>query len=210
MSGWAGHEREATTDALAAVGADARTLCAGWTAADLAAHLYVREHRPDALAGVLGGPLSRYTDRVMASALRVHGFDGLVRALRRPPPWLTVTRLDDAVNVAEFFVHCEDVRRGADPAAAPRDLPDGLQQTLAVRLRRQARLLLRGAPARVRLTSAYGSVTAGARDAADEVEVRGEPGELLLFAFNRKEAARVDLVGSDTAIEALRRTPLGL
>jgi len=39
-------------------GPDAPTLCSGWTTGDLAAHLVLREHRPDAAAGVLGGPLA--------------------------------------------------------------------------------------------------------------------------------------------------------
>ncbi|MDQ1699352.1 MAG: hypothetical protein QOG34_1215, partial [Frankiaceae bacterium] len=83
MTGRAAAERAALADALTTVGPDAPTLCEGWTAADLAAHVYVREHRPDATAGVLPlGPLSSYTERVMRCALRVHGFAALVEAIR--------------------------------------------------------------------------------------------------------------------------------
>ena len=35
------------------VGPDAPTLCEGWATRDLAAHLVVRETRPDAAAGIL-------------------------------------------------------------------------------------------------------------------------------------------------------------
>ena len=41
-------ERAALCDTLAAVGAEAPTLCEGWLTADLAAHLLAREKRPDA------------------------------------------------------------------------------------------------------------------------------------------------------------------
>jgi hypothetical protein len=40
-------ERHALCDLLTEVGADAPTLCEGWNAFDLAAHLVVRERRPD-------------------------------------------------------------------------------------------------------------------------------------------------------------------
>jgi uncharacterized protein (TIGR03083 family) len=54
-------ERTALCDLLTELGPDQPTLCAGWQTGDLAAHLVLREHRPDAGAGVLGGPLSGYT-----------------------------------------------------------------------------------------------------------------------------------------------------
>ena len=55
-------ERAAMCDTFEAVGPDAPTLCDGWLTADLAAHLIVREHRPDAMPGILaGGPFARHT-----------------------------------------------------------------------------------------------------------------------------------------------------
>ena len=39
-------------------GPDGPTLCEGWQTRDLAAHLVLRERRPDAAAGVMGGPLA--------------------------------------------------------------------------------------------------------------------------------------------------------
>jgi uncharacterized protein (TIGR03083 family) len=56
-------ERTAVADLMAELGPDAPTCCAGWTTAHLAAHLVVRDRRPDALAGYAlesagqGGPL---------------------------------------------------------------------------------------------------------------------------------------------------------
>src|ERR1700731_945378 len=48
-------ERLALCALLDKTGPDAPTLCEGWTTGDLAAHLVLRERRPDAAAGVIGG-----------------------------------------------------------------------------------------------------------------------------------------------------------
>src|SRR3954451_19456405 len=106
MTSWAAHERAALADALAELGPDAPTLCGGWTTKDMAAHVYIRERRPDAALGVLPlGPLSAYTDRVMASALRTHGYDELVQRFRTVPPVLRVGPLDELMNSVEYFIH---------------------------------------------------------------------------------------------------------
>ena len=64
-------ERGRLMGAIRALGDRASTVRVtdeGWTTKDMAAHVYVREHRPDAALGVLPlGPLSAYTERVMAS-----------------------------------------------------------------------------------------------------------------------------------------------
>ncbi len=57
-------ERLALCGLLEKTGPDAPTLCEGWNTGDLAAHLVLRERRPDAAAGILGGPLAGYTTRV--------------------------------------------------------------------------------------------------------------------------------------------------
>ena len=46
-------ERSALVESMRATGPDAPTLCEGWTTRDLAAHLVVREYRPDAAAGIV-------------------------------------------------------------------------------------------------------------------------------------------------------------
>jgi uncharacterized protein (TIGR03085 family) len=87
----------------------APTLCEGWLTRDLAAHLFVRERRPVAMPGILlGGPLGELTAGSMASALRRHGYAGLVAKVRSGPPLLW-RPLDDIVNLVEFFVHTEDM-----------------------------------------------------------------------------------------------------
>ena len=196
MSGTAAEQRRAFAQACDEVGPNAPTLCGGWNSADLAAHVYVREHRPDALPGVLPlGPLSAYHERVMASALRVQGFDVLVRAVSAAPPWLPGP-VDDALNTFEYFVHTEDVRR--PNGLGPRDTSLDLERFVWRRLRRQARMSFRRVPAWVRLVPTVGEpahVGHGKKGPGPTVEVRGKPTELLLLAYNRKEHADVEVTG---------------
>ena len=191
-------QRQAFADACAELGPDAPTLCEGWATKELVAHCYVREHRPDAALGVLPlGPLSAYTERVMASALRIHPYAELVERVRTPPAWLRAVGLEDALNTVEFFVHAEDVRRANGREPRPSD--DQLERWLWRRLRRQARLAFRRVPAQVQLVPDVGDpVVVGKGGPA--VEVRGAPSEILLLAYNRKDAARVDIAGDRDAL----------
>ena len=50
-------ERDELCDLFVARGPDAPTLCEGWTTADLAAHLVVRERNPLAGPGIVFGGL---------------------------------------------------------------------------------------------------------------------------------------------------------
>src|SRR5713226_6603591 len=65
-------ERLALAALLEETGPDTPTLCAGWQTRDLAAHLVVRERRPDADVGMLGGPLAGYTARDQQGYLGRH------------------------------------------------------------------------------------------------------------------------------------------
>src|SRR4029453_11831870 len=58
VTDYARRERRELADLLLAVGPDAPPLCAGWTARDLAAHLVIRERRPDATVAGLIPPLA--------------------------------------------------------------------------------------------------------------------------------------------------------
>jgi uncharacterized protein (TIGR03085 family) len=207
VTSWAQQQRAALADALEQLGPDAPTLCEGWTTADMAAHCYVREHRPDASLGVLPlGPLSSYTERVMRSTLRTMGYDEIVRRLRTVPPWLRIGGVDALINTTEYFIHTEDVRR---PNNLPvRDLPEEFERAIWRRGSKQARISFRRADVRVRLVPTVGDpVEVGS---GELVEVRGLPSELLLLEFNRKDAARVDMSGASTAIDKLRGARLGL
>ena len=205
-------ERLALCALLDETGPDAPTLCEGWTTGDLAAHLVLREHRPDAAAGVAGGPLAGYTARVQQRIRQRIPFPDLVRMIRSGPPRLSVMALpgmDERVNAVEFFVHHEDVRRGA-PGWEPRELGRGESDMLWHRLR-MARFILRKAPVGVELarddiddTGADGaSYRITARNATPAVTVIGSPAELTLWVMGRRSAARVRMDGIQAAVTKL-------
>jgi uncharacterized protein (TIGR03085 family) len=196
MSGRAARQRAAFADACADLGPSAPTLCEGWSTTDLVAHVYVREHRPDAAPGVLPlGPWSAYTERVMKSAARVHGYAELLDQVRTAPIW--IRPFDDALNTVEFFVHTEDARRAN--GQPPRPMDRELEQFVWNRLRRQARFAFRRVQGGVRLVNDDGdAVNVGGSDVT--VEARGPATELLLLSFNRKSAAQVEITGDRDAL----------
>ena len=59
----AARERAALVTTMRDAGPDAPTLCGEWTTRDLAAHLVLRERRPDAAAGIMIPALAGYTAR---------------------------------------------------------------------------------------------------------------------------------------------------
>jgi uncharacterized protein (TIGR03085 family) len=199
-------ERLALAALLDETGPDAPTLCAGWQTRDLAAHVVVRERRPDAGLGMVGGPLAGYTARVQQGYLGRHSYQELIGMFRSGPPRLSpfaIPGADEAANTVEYFVHHEDVRRGAE-GWTERELPPGLSGALWKRLK-SSRLFLRGAPTGVALARADGSAPAIiAKHAADCVTVTGSPAELTLWSMGRARAANVTFDGPDDAIARLR------
>ena len=207
-------ERTALCDLLTDLGPNQPTLCAGWQTGDLAAHLVLREHRPDAGAGVMGGPMAGYTRRVQNRLRARTPFARLVELIRTGPPRLSMFALpgmDERANLVEYLVHHEDVRR-AQPDWQPRELGSDVTDELWRRLR-LARLLLRRAPVGVELVRAdapvagdgAGRVRITARARTPVVTVAGTPAELTLWTMGRAGAARVRMDGSDADIAALRR-----
>jgi uncharacterized protein (TIGR03085 family) len=208
---YARSERAALSDLFERLGPDAPTLCEGWTTADLAAHLVLRERRPDAAGGIALAPLARYTASVQDKIKTGRPWPELVDLVRSGPgrwsPYGLIPGLDSAVNTLEFFVHHEDVRR-AQPGWEPRELAPDFEEAIWRRLRGGARLMLRKAPVGVVLHRADGE-KAGGKKAEPHVVVTGEPAELLLFTFGRQEHARVRYEGDDASVARLRSATLG-
>jgi uncharacterized protein (TIGR03085 family) len=202
-------ERAALSDLFARLGPDAPTLCEGWTTFDLAAHLVLRERRPDAAGGIMIKPLAGYTARVQESLKAKHGYAGLIELLRSGPSGIyRLPGLDQMANTAEYFVHHEDVRR-AQRVWEPRELPADLDEAFWKQARTGIRLFLRKSPARIVLHRIGGGVAIGGPKNAPQVEVTGKAGELLLFCFGRQSHARVDVTGDDKVVAKLMNAQLG-
>ncbi|MCP2256925.1 TIGR03085 family protein [Streptoalloteichus tenebrarius] len=207
--GVARDERRQLCDLLDRVGPDEPTLCAGWRTRDLAAHLVLRERRPDASPGIVLRPLAGYTALVQRR-LASRPWGELVRTLRQGPPrWspFAIPGVDEAVNGTEFFVHHEDVRRARE-GWAPRPA-DPARDAMAWRaLARIGRLTFRRCPVGVALRRPNGEEVL-ARRGPRAVTVVGAPGELLLYAFGR-EAVEVEFEGDQADVQAVRGLRRGL
>jgi len=204
-------ERERLADELSTVGPDAATLCEGWTTRDLAAHLVMRDGRPDAAIGLLVSAASGYTERVQTK-IAAGAWDELVERVRSGPPVWSPARIDKVdrlVNSVEFFVHLEDVRR-AQPGWTARELDARLVDDLAAALPRLAKLYARKAPAGITLAPDDGRETIVANDGDRVVTVRGPIAELVMFMNGRQDHALVDLDGPADAVAAVKAASFGI
>ena len=203
---YAQEERAALAALLEETGPDGPTLCEGWQTKDLAAHLVLRERRPDAAAGVMGGPLASYTARVQRKYLGRYSYPELVGLFRSGPPALSLFAIpgaDEAANAVEYFVHHEDVRRAGEEWTE-RTLDDGLSEMLWKRLK-GARLLLRSAPTGI-VFAREGNGKLDlivAKNATPSVTVTGSSAELTLWSMGRARAAHVTLDGLEDAVAKL-------
>lgn len=215
MSSLAAHERSALCAAALQHGPEAPTLCGDWDVRDLVVHLLVREGHPVASAGIFASPLAGVRRKVEAS-LRESDFTHLVATLRHGPPLLSpfsVPKLGGIANIAEFFVHHEDIRR-AQPDWSPRAQTPRTEDTLWRMLTLLGRATSLQAPTGVvmRRSDVEGSVSRlrKAPSGAGDVEVSGPPSELMLFAYGRQEHSLVELDGDSADMDALHAASLGI
>jgi len=205
-------QRETLADTLAQVGPASPTLCAGWTAHDLAAHLVTRERVPWAAPGLLISSLHGITERAERSTMRAHTFPDLVEIFRGGPPWWSPARLgfiDDAMNLIEFYIHTEDLRR-ALPGWEP-SVPDATTRGMmwtALRLSGLAAFRRAAVGVVAVRTDQPGRLVLRRREPA--VEIVGTPEELLLYSYGRRDVALVELSGEPDAVQALRAARVGL
>jgi uncharacterized protein (TIGR03085 family) len=193
---FAARERAALADLLEKLGPDEPTCCAGWTTAHLAAHLVVRDRRPDALVGYAvegagqGGPLVAWTHRAEDKLRTGTPYSDVVARVRSGPwPWspLAWPPLARAINVSEFAIHHEDVRR-AQPDWTPRRLLRKDQDTVWSAFGLYAHRAAGRRGIVLRRSDAAGEEK---RIGAAGRTVEGEPMELLLWAAGRRDVARV-------------------
>jgi uncharacterized protein (TIGR03085 family) len=205
MTRFARNERQALCDTFERVGPDAPTLCSPWLTRDLAAHLVVRDRRPDVSAGIWVPGLAARAEQVQ-SGYAAWEWPRLVAEVRSgPPTWspASIARVDEVINTAEFFVHHEDVLRGGSSWSA-RGLPSDLEWALWNIAYKTARLKFARARVGVVLEAhPYGRRQVHPLTDLGTVMVEGTPGELLLYLFGRREVASVDVSGPQEALSAL-------
>jgi uncharacterized protein (TIGR03085 family) len=202
--GWARTEKQALVDTLRRTDPDAPTLCAGWDAKRLLAHLVQREQDPvgglgDAVARAQPG-LEQHLGRLAEPAATPEGWAGLIdRFVAGPPRWSPMSWASEQLNALEYVIHHEDVRRGAG-SGATRALPAAQADTVFRQLPVMARLTFRRSPVGVVLARPDGTRTV-VRSGSPAVTVTGEPLELALWVSGRRSAAAVQLAGPPEAVE---------
>ena len=210
-------ERADLCDLFALVGPDAPTLCEGWTAHDLAAHLWIRETDPVGASGISLKPLSGLYERRVAEIEQRWTFAELVDRIRKGPARFSVFAIpgvDEGANTTEFFVHHEDVRRAGDQPQTARDLGPEVEEWMWRRLKLMARALFRRVQVGLvleRIDSAEGDKapeTIRAVSGGSIVTLVGQPSELMLYAHGRTTVAEIKLVGEPEAIAILNSSEL--
>ncbi|MDL9936340.1 TIGR03085 family metal-binding protein [Gordonia sp. ABSL1-1] len=205
------NERAALVETLRTVGPDAPTLCDGWTTRDLVAHLVVRERRPDTAPGILIPRFAAHTEKVRRQTAAGEWDVLLGQLADGPPVYSPMALVDRWANLAEMFVHHEDVLRGGvapDSDWTPRALDAQLQRDLRTPAKSIGKMSLKKVPATVTLRTLDGDdlVTAGS---GSPVTVTGAVGELVLFAFGRAPV-NLEFSGDASAIAAVQASKRGL
>lgn len=202
-------ERRELCDLFLELGPDVPTLCAGWSALDLATHLVVRERSVRGAPGILlGDKVKKLGEATAAAQAREaeRGFEAVVERVRSGPP-LTTRLLSPLINLNEFAIHHEDLRR-ANGLAARTDRPD-LQDGLWRSLKRGVRLIP-GRPKKIGLVLARPDGTTIVSGQEPAARIAGEPMEIVLYLFGRRANADVGITGDAEAVEAYRAADLGL
>ncbi|MCL4449526.1 MAG: TIGR03085 family metal-binding protein [Actinobacteria bacterium] len=227
------HEREMLCQTLQEVGPNGPTLCQGWNASDLAAHLLVREHNPLTLPGMafdkaFGGILAGYTSAAMRRA-QLSGFDDMISRLRLGPPLLYRMKGPSAlINLAENWIHHEDLLRADDTGTCAacdhkeqhRELDDTLWKVIgfygyiaSLRLKGVSLRLL-GADGQSKHIGKSRVISHGGDKAgngeSNVVTLEGAPGDIVLYLTGRQKAASISVDASPHAMEILNSAKLGL
>ena len=172
---------------------------------DLVAHLVVRENSPLSV-GIVVPPLAGVTERATErTAERSRSRSWSTGSGRRGTRWARWPAVDKALNTAEYFVHHEDIRRAA-PGWEPREARPPASRTRCGGSS--------GSPARdwsgrracpVIARRSDTGVTTTLKAGADPVIVIGEPQELVLFVYGRRETHGLEFEGPERASRSCAR-----
>lgn len=206
-------ERLALCDLFDQVGPDAPTLNEGWLCRDLAAHIVIRENRPDSALGILAGNVAAFAahTKKVQDGVAARPFPDIVNQIRKGPAKWSPARIeavDRAMNTIEFFVHHEDVRRAVDGWTA-RELSAELTRDLQSLFGRMGKGLVRSAPAGITF-AADGRDPIVAKQGDEMVTVSGPIGELVLWAYGRQAHSLAKLDGPADVVAALQQASFGI
>jgi uncharacterized protein (TIGR03085 family) len=217
-------ERHALAETLRSVDPNSPTLSGEWTAAQLAAHLVLRERSAVELLGRLPNRrLQHIAQHHIDDLVAREPYQRIVDQVADGPSWRDAMRpvptsliwslppVRERANLLEYLVHHEDVRRAA-PGWAQRELSEQFLRGVWHRLPVTVRLTMRTLPIGVAIAwPGHGELrTPRARRHGVAVTVSGDPVELALFAFGRQAVARVDYDGTPDDVAKVRGSRLGI
>jgi uncharacterized protein (TIGR03085 family) len=208
MTSFARAERSRLCDLALETGPDAPTLCGDWTVRELVAHLVIRENSPLS-AGIVVPPLAGVTERATTRTAEKKPFEKLVGRVRKARNPMALPGVDAAVNTAEYFVHHEDIRRAA-PGWEPRALAAEDQDALWRIVRISGKGLIRPAGVPVVARRSDTGVTTTLKAGDEPVTVTGEPQELVLFIYGRRQTHGLTFDGPEERVAQLREARLGI
>lgn len=177
------------------LGPFAETACEGWRTQDLAAHLWIREHRPSALPGIGLPRFAARTARIQQEALHSKGYLRVLEELRTTP-W-PMRLLDPVAGATEWYIHHEDVLR---PAGRKVALSDDEQRRLGKQAMLMAGLSARRKPYRLVVTQT-GERPRSFGSGDRIVHVEGAGSELLLHFAGRESDVRIVADDVDAYLE---------
>ncbi|GAA1471947.1 TIGR03085 family metal-binding protein [Corynebacterium felinum] len=111
-------ERQRLVALMHAKGPHAPTLCEGWTVHDLLVHMVIRENQFTDALGMFIPRFARRLERASEDLKSKDFFELIDRFAAGPHKYSPFRYLDKYINVAEYFIHHEDVRRAHNGVAA--------------------------------------------------------------------------------------------
>lgn len=186
-------ERQFTVDLLKKLKPEqwsAQTLCEGWGVEELAAHLVTRERNIIGGFGLVVPSLQKLHDKRLAK-VAARGHEYIIEKLVKYPWYMPAS-----INVAEFWVHNEDFLRGE------------LRMKRPAPTKKENEIIwssLKGlVKVRKTMLKDLGDVELKNTENNEEIEINfdsknkktivvGTAGELLLFFYGRRNAAKVKI-----------------
>lgn len=184
--------RDDFCELLLRVGPQAPTLCEGWDAHHLAAHVWGMTHDVLSWPGIVLPVFGGLTERRLQRAMTAMSFPELVAEIGRLDGFRCMPgdgREGHRHALGEFVVHTEDVRRADD--LPPAELSPALAEALWLRVQKVSRQLHRRRHGGLVLVRTDGDSTPVVIAEGPGKVVSGPVLELLLWAHRRRGHADV-------------------
>ncbi len=168
----------------------ATTLCKGWTVEDIAAHLVARERSIYSDVGLVVPSLHHIHDKKITH-IKAKGHSYLIKKLSHYPWWMPAV-----ANTAEFYIHNEDILRGSLKMSRPapsKEKGEILWRALQGLVKIRKDLLQDLGNVQLENTQSGAVLTIKNSHVNKDTVFTGLPGELLLFCYGRRDAAKVKI-----------------